>query len=261
MEISLAGKAAIVTGGSRGIGLGIARTLAGARASVVIVGRRADALEQARAAIVAAVPGARVETFAGDVADPDAPAACAALALERLGSVDILVNNAPPGGQGRLMEVPVEVMDAAAAAGPRAVVLWTRAAWQAWMRDHGGAVVNVASVAAKVVERRLAYYSAVKAGVISLTQHLAAELGPAVRVNGVSPGWILNRGDQTGFAPHRDRLEPMLPLQRLGEPDDLARVVLFLASDLAGYVTGQTIPVDGGRMAAYGLFTIGTGRT
>jgi NAD(P)-dependent dehydrogenase (short-subunit alcohol dehydrogenase family) len=129
------------------------------------------------------------------------------------------------------------------------------------MRERGGVVVNVASVAANVVERRISYYSAVKSAVITLTQHLAAELGPRVRVNAVSPGWVLNRGDQTGFAPHRGRLEPMLPLQRLGEPSDLARVVVFLASDLAAYVTGQNIAVDGGRMSAYSLFTIGTGRT
>jgi len=117
------------------------------------------------------------------------------------------------------------------------------------------------SVAADVVERRISYYSAVKSAVLTLTRHLAAELGPNVRVNAASPGWILNRGDETGFAPHRARLAPMLPLQRLGEPEDMARVVLFLASDLARYVTGQNVQVDGGRMSAYSLFTLGTGRT
>jgi 3-oxoacyl-[acyl-carrier protein] reductase len=101
----------------------------------------------------------------------------------------------------------------------------------------------------------------VKSAVLTLTQHLAAELGPNVRVNAASPGWILNRGEETGFAPHRDKLAPMLPLQRLGEPEDMARVVVFLASDLARYVTGQNVQVDGGRMSAYSLFTMGTGRT
>ncbi|HEY4887385.1 MAG TPA: glucose 1-dehydrogenase [Candidatus Dormibacteraeota bacterium] len=261
MEISFSGKSAIVTGGSRGIGKGIALALAEAGAGVTIVGRDGKQLSAARDEIAAAAPRTRIETFAGDVGDAATATRCVAAVKESFGSVDILVNNAPPGGQGRLMEISVADMDAAAATGPRAIVLWTRAAWVAWMKDHGGVVVNVASVAADVVERRIAYYSAVKSAVIVLTQHLAAELGPNVRVNAVSPGWILNRGDETGFAQHGDKLAPMLPLQRLGEPADLARVVVFLASDLAGYVSGQNIAVDGGRMSAYSLFTMGTGRT
>ena len=261
MEIRFAGKSAVVTGASQGIGKGIALALAQAGAAVTIVGRDAKRLAAARDEIAAGAPGARVDAFPGDVADPALAAACMASVKERFGSVDILVNNAPPGGQGRLMDISIADMDAAAATGPRAIVLWTRAAWEAWMKEHGGVVVNVGSVAAGVVERRISYYSAVKSAVITLTQHLAAELGPNVRVNAVSPGWVLNRGDETGFAQHRDKLAPMLPLKRLGEPDDLARVVVFLASDLAGYVSGQNIAVDGGRMSAYSLFTMGTGRT
>ena len=260
-EIDLSGRSAVVTGGSQGIGKGIAIELARAGARVTLVGRSQANLDAARADIGAAVPGAQVVTFAADVADPAAAAAAMAAAVAAHGSVEILVNNAPPGGQGRLMEIPVEAMDAAAAAGPRAIVLWTRAAWEAGMREHGGSVINVGSVAAKVVERRISYYSAMKSAVLVLTQHLAAELGPKVRVNAASPGWILNRGEQTGFAPHADKLAAMLPLQRLGAPEDLGRVVVFLASDLAQYVTGQDIQVDGGRMSAYSLFTMGTGRT
>jgi len=259
MEISFDGKSAVVTGASQGIGKGIALALAQSGAAVTMVGRKAEALEASRAEIATAVPGSRVAAFSGDVADPAVATACMASVLKQFGSVDILVNNAPPGGQGRLMEIPIEEMDLAAATGPRAIVLWTRAAWQAWMREHGGAVVNIGSVAADVVERRISCYSAVKSAVLTLTRHLAAELGPNVRVNAASPGWILNRGDKTGFAPHRARLAPMLPLQRLGEPEDMARVVLFLASDLARYVTGQNVQVDGGRMSAYSLITLGTG--
>ena len=261
MEISFAGKTAVVTGASQGIGKAIAIALGAAGANIVIVGRDPARLSAARAALESAAQGGRVLEFSGDVADPKTATECMSVAKEQFGSIDILVNNAPPGGQGRLMEISIEDMDAAAAAGPRAIVLWTRAAWHASMEQRGGVVVNVASVAANVVERRISYYSAVKSAVITLTQHLAAELGPGVRVNAVSPGWVLNRGEVTGFAAHRDKLAPMLPLQRLGEPDDLARVVVFLASDLAGYVTGQNIAVDGGRMSAYSLFTMGTGRT
>jgi NAD(P)-dependent dehydrogenase (short-subunit alcohol dehydrogenase family) len=260
MEISFAGKSAVVTGASQGIGKGIALALAQAGANMTIVGRNPQRLAAARDEIAAAA-GVGVDAFRGDVSDPAIATRCMAGVKERFGSIDILVNNAPPGGQGRLMEISVADMDASAAAGPRAIVLWTRAAWETWMKDHGGVVVNVASVAANFVERRIAYYSAVKSAVIVLTQHLAAELGPKVRVNAVSPGWVLNRGDETGFAAHRDKLAPMLPLQRLGEPDDLARVVVFLASDLADYVSGQNIAVDGGRASAYNLFTMGTGRT
>jgi 3-oxoacyl-[acyl-carrier protein] reductase len=128
------------------------------------------------------------------------------------------------------------------------------------MKENGGAVVNVTSVGTEVVEKHLGYYAAVKSAIGTLTHYLAAELGPKVRVNAVMPGWILNRGAETGFAASESRLAEMLPAKRLGTPADLGRVVVFLASDAAAYVTGHVVPVDGGRLSAYSLFTMGTGR-
>jgi len=260
MNIRFDGKAAIVTGGSNGIGKGIALALAEAGAAVMICGRTPATLAEAKAEILAVVAGARVETYAGSAGSPEDAAACVARTLELFGRVDILVNNAPPGGHGRLMELEVETMDAAGRGGPRAVVTWTQAAWRAWMKEHGGAIVNVTSVGTEAVERHLGYYAAVKSGIASLTHYLAAELGPGVRVNAVMPGWILNRGAETGFAAHESKLAEMLPAKRLGTPADLGSVVVFLASDAASFVTGHIIPVDGGRLSAYSLFSIGTGR-
>lgn len=249
-----------MTGASNGIGKGIARALAEAGASVMIVGRTPATLEAAKVEIAAGIEGARVETYAGSAASPEAAAACVARTMELFGRVDILVNNAPPGGHGRLMELPVETMDAANSGGPRAVVTWSQAVWRSWMEENGGAIVNVTSVGTEAVEKHLGYYAAVKSGIATLTRYLAAEMGPKVRVNAVMPGWILNRGAETGFAASESRLAEMLPAKRLGTPDDLGRVVLFLASDVASYVTGHVVPVDGGRLAAYSLFTMGTGR-
>jgi len=255
LDIDLGGKVAIVTGGSAGIGRAVATDLAKAGASVMICARRPDVLETTKREIESASPGARIETFVADAGKPDDAGACVAATVERLGSVDILVNNAPGTGRARLMDIDAATMDRMYRMSPVAVVTWSQAVWRASMEQKGGAIVNITAVAADRVERGLGFYGASKAAVARLTRQLAAELGPRVRVNAVSPGWIYTQSTQASFEKFDEGLSGMLPMRRLGQASDIADAVAFLASDLAAWITGATLVVDGGSLAAQGLLT------
>ncbi len=182
------------------------------------------------------------------VTDEEAANACVDGAVERFGSVDILVNNAgtnPSFGpvldqdHGRFAKtLDVNLW------GPS---LWTGLVWRAWMRDHGGVVVNNASVGGLVVGPDLGVYHASKAALIHLTSQLALELGPGVRVNAVAPGVVRTRLAEALWQEHEQKVADKTPLGRIGEPDDVAGAVLFLASDMSSWITGETLVVDGGQ--------------
>ena len=246
MEIRLDGRVAVVTGASAGLGRAIAGELAAAGAAVMLTARHEDGLREAQSAIAAANPGARLAIFAADVSRPADAARCIAATIEGFGAVDILVNNASQPVPGRLMDLDPELMTSAAVASMVATVAWTQAAWRAWMADHGGVVINMASIARESVEVAYGYYGATKAAVARITEQMAAELGPGVRANAVAPGWILTPRLQPLVDQHLEELEEALPLARLGTPEDVARVVVFLAGDAAAYITGQTFNIDGG---------------
>ncbi|HVX22763.1 MAG TPA: SDR family oxidoreductase [Acidimicrobiales bacterium] len=236
----LAGRAAVVTGASRGIGFAVARTLAGAGASVMMVSRRRDRLEASAAEIGCA-------WTAADVADPDAATDCVRDTVDRFGSVDILVNNAGASPYfGPLLGLDAHSAERTTAVNQWAPVRWVQAAWEASMQSGGGAIVNVASIGAHIVEPGLGYYNASKAALDHLTRHLADELGPRVRVNAVSPGLVRTDLGRPLTDPFGDEIARSLPLGRLGEPDDIAQAVLFLVSDASSWITGQTLLVDGG---------------
>jgi NAD(P)-dependent dehydrogenase (short-subunit alcohol dehydrogenase family) len=255
VDIRLDGKVALVTGGSYGIGFAIAVALSEAGAALLICARDPVQLAAARDEILAREPGARVETYVADVADPLQSAACVAAVVERLGSLDVLVNSASGPVSGRLMDLVAEKMEAALRSSVVATVLWTQDAWRAWMAEHGGVVVNMSSVAAGSVEYGFGFYGATKAAIERLTEQMAAELGPGVRVNAVAPGWIRTPRTEPAFGKHNDSLSASLPLRRLGTPEDVAKVVVFLASDAAAYITGQVLPVDGGRLVVPGPYS------
>jgi NAD(P)-dependent dehydrogenase (short-subunit alcohol dehydrogenase family) len=218
----------------------------------MLTARTEKSLREAEAAIAAATPGARLAVFAADVGRPADGAACIAATMERFGAVDILVNNASQPVTGRLMDLEPELMASAAMASMVATVVWTQAAWRAWMADHGGVVVNMASVARESVEVAYGYYGATKAAIARITEQMAAELGPGVRANAVAPGWIYTPRLRPLVDEHEAELVAALPLARLGVPEDVARAVVFLASDTASYITGQVITVDGGRLVTPG---------
>jgi len=247
MNIDLSGQRAIVTGGSRGIGRATALAFAGAGASVSICARGADALEAARAEIAAR--GVTAHAASCDLADGEAVARYVADAAEALGGIDILVNNASGFGSsddeaGWEKSLSVDLL---------ATVRATRAATPFLEQSGAGAVLNISSTAAFHPSVRTTPYGVAKAAINQYTRNRAAALAPQrIRVNCVAPGSIEFPG---GNWEKRKTDNPQLynsilrgiPFGRLGCPEEVAQVALFLVSPLAGWVTGQTIMVDGGQ--------------
>lgn len=239
----LSGRTAIVTGASRGIGLAVARSLAAAGAQVVVTSRHQDAADAAARTVGLGAVGIQAH-----VTDEAAARACVETTLERFGRIDVLVNNAgtnPAFGpvvdqdRGRFVKtLEVNLW------GP---ALWTGLVWHAWMREHGGVVVNNASLGGLVVGPDLGVYHASKAALIHLTRQLAIELGPGVRVNAVAPGVVRTRLAEALWKEHEAQVAGATPLGRIGEPEDVADAVLFLASDMSSWITGETLVVDGGQ--------------
>jgi NAD(P)-dependent dehydrogenase (short-subunit alcohol dehydrogenase family) len=247
MELRLDGKVALVTGGSRGIGLAIAQALAAAGARVMISSRKPKALEAAAGTIAG-----DASWYAANAGDPDGAEACVAATLERLGGLDILVNNAATNPyMGPLIDIGLSQADKTVQVNQRGVLVWTQVAWRAAMSERGGSVLNISSVGGMSSDGLLGYYNVTKAAVIHLTRQLAFELGPGVRVNAIAPGLV-----RTDFAralwegPGGARMAKSLPLKRLGEPEDIAGAAVFLSSPAASWITGHTLVVDGGALAS-----------
>lgn len=240
------GKTAIVTGGSRGIGRAVAEALHAAGASVVINGR-----DESRLAATASEIGDRVAWSAGSVRHEGVAEATMERAIETFGSADILINNAATNPYfGPLMGISRQQMATTAEANLSGVVAWTQACWNAWMGDHGGAIVNLASVGGHVTEDGIGYCNATKAAVIHLTRQLGAELAPTVRVNAVAPGIVRTDMAKVLWEHHEAELNERIPLGRIGETVDIANAVTFLASDRASWITGTTVMIDGGATVA-----------
>ena len=240
----LAGKVAVVTGASRGIGLGIAQRLVAEDARVVLTARRPDALDEA----VATLGGPEhAVAVAGKADDPDHRAETVARAVETFGSLDLLVNNAginPVAGP--LIDLDLGAARKIVEVNALGALAWTQAAHHVWMREHGGSVVNVSSVSGVRPAPMIAMYGASKAMLISLTESLAVELGPAVRVNAVAPAVVKTSFASLLFEGREEEVASAYPLRRLGVPEDVAGMVAFLLSDDASWITGQTVVLDGG---------------
>jgi NAD(P)-dependent dehydrogenase (short-subunit alcohol dehydrogenase family) len=240
----LVGRTAIVTGGSRGIGLAAAQGLAARGANVVITSRTTESADAA-----ADAAGERVWGFPAHVTDEDAAHRCVEFAIDRFGSLDILVNNAGTNpAHGPLMQQDHGRFSKTLDVNLWAPLLWTRLAWEAWMGEHGGAVVNTSSLGAYLVDPGLGVYQVSKAALVHLTKHLAVELGPRVRVNGVAPGLVRTKLAEGLWREHEDKIASVTPLGRIGEPDDIAGAIAFLATDDAAWITGETLLVDGGTL-------------
>jgi NAD(P)-dependent dehydrogenase (short-subunit alcohol dehydrogenase family) len=258
MELRLDGKTALITGASRGIGKAIAAAFAEAGASVMLSSRKADALTEAAADIEASrgERGGPVDWCVANAGDPEQAAACVASTVERFGSVDLLVNNAATSPYyGPIIDIDTSRADKTVRVNQSGVLEWTQAAWRAGMSEHGGVVLNISSIGGMTVEGGIGWYNVTKAAVIHLTSQLAAELGPRVRVNAVAPGLVKTEFARTLWEDHEEAISRRMPLKRLGEPEDIAGAALFLCSDAASWITGQTLVVDGGslRIASGGL--------
>jgi 3-oxoacyl-[acyl-carrier protein] reductase len=240
--IDLSGKVAFVTGSTRGIGLAIARALHAAGARVAVVGR---ALERAQA--VAAELGEGVAGVGCDVTSAAEVQAAVAAAEQALGPIDILVNNAGLTRDNILLRLTDEDWDVVLDANLKGAFHTTRAVIKGMMKRRAGRIVNISSVVGLTGNKGQANYAASKAGLIGFTKSVAREYASrGVLANCVAPGFIAT--DMTAALPDdaRATLLQDIALGRLGQPDDVAGAVLFLASDLAGYVTGQVLVVDGG---------------
>jgi NAD(P)-dependent dehydrogenase (short-subunit alcohol dehydrogenase family) len=251
-RVSLVGRTALVTGASRGIGAATARALdqAGARVAVVARGREglmaiASELEHDPVIVVA------------DLADPDAPAMVARQALDALGAVDVLVNNAAGAVRIDTADTTASIIDDLLAVNVRAPLLLIAALLPTMTARGAGSIINLSSVSALVGTPRRAAYAASKGALDAATRSLAIELGPSgIRVNSIAPGvvdtalWAKNK-DIPGVV---ETIVLQTPLRRWATPDDIAEVIVFLASDGARFITGETISVDGGMARTFDLY-------
>jgi NAD(P)-dependent dehydrogenase (short-subunit alcohol dehydrogenase family) len=247
MEVRLEGEVALVTGGSRGIGRAIAATFAAAGARVMISSRKAEDLRETAAAI-----GSEVAWCAANAGDDDAAAACIHATVERFGRLDILVNNAATNPyRGPIISLDKSRADKTVLVNQWGPLAWSQAAWRASMDKHGGAILNIVSGGAFNVVPMLGWYGITKAALTHLTRQLANELAPLVRVNAIAPGFIKTDMNRATWERTTDEeIARWSPLQRIGTPEDVARAALFLVSDLAGWITGQTLMIDGGSSVA-----------
>jgi NAD(P)-dependent dehydrogenase (short-subunit alcohol dehydrogenase family) len=243
-----AGRVAVITGGSRGIGLACAAELVGAGAHVMITGRNRAALDTARAAL-----GPACLTFEGDAAKQEDIDACLGEVMRTHGRIDMLVNNA--GGPlqfGALVDLPVANLDATWNLNLRGPYLWIQAAWRLWMGEHGGVVLNMASLGGLSLQPGMGAYSLSKAALIHMTRILAAELAPKVRVNAIAPGIVATDATAEFIAAGGPALPSRLPLQRFGDAQDIADACRFLLGEKSSWITGETLVIDGGSLVQWG---------
>jgi 3-oxoacyl-[acyl-carrier protein] reductase len=242
---SLVGKVALVTGSARGLGQAIAVKLAEAGADVALCDLDASWLEESAAKVTAL--GRKAGCYGVNVADAASVAEGVKAVEAEFGKIDILVNNAGITKDGLLMRMSEEDWDAVLNVNLKGVFLCTKAAMRGMMKQRSGAIINIASVIGLMGNAGQANYAASKGGVISFSKTVAKELSSrGVRCNAVAPGFIRTAMTDKLSEEVQGKMKELIPLGRFGEPEDIANVVLFLASDASAYVTGQVISTCGG---------------
>jgi 3-oxoacyl-[acyl-carrier protein] reductase len=244
MSKRFAGKTAIVTGASRGIGLAIAERLVAEGAKVVITARKKDALDDA----VQSLGGPEFALgVPGKADDPTHQADTVQQAIWTFGSVDLLVNNAGINPvYGPMIDLDLDAARKILEVNCLSALAWTQEVHRAWMKEHGGAVVNLSSVSGLKPAPGIGMYGASKAMLISMTELLAVELGPDIRVNAVAPAVVKTKFANALYDGREAEVAAQYPLERLGVPEDIGSVVAFLLGDDAAWITGQTLVIDGG---------------
>ncbi|WP_072801865.1 SDR family oxidoreductase [Rhodococcoides yunnanense] len=251
----LTGRVALVTGASRGIGKAVAAEFLARGAKVAITARKPEPLaDAARDLRSGAGSGAEVLTIPGNAGDADSRRDAVARTIAEFGSLDILINNTGINPvYGSLMEADLDGVKKIFDTNVVATLGFVQEAFKAWMGEHGGVVINLASVAGIRSTGVIAAYGASKAALIRLTEELAWQLGPSIRVNAVAPGVVKTKFAEALVAGGEDAASAAYPMKRLGTPEDVASLIGFLASDKSSWITGETIRVDGGLLATGGL--------
>lgn len=241
---SFEGKTALVTGGSRGIGLGIAQSLVKRGAKVVLTARKPEALAEA----VESLGGSDVAVaVAGNAGDAEHRATAVRTAVDTFGSLDMLVGNVGINPvYGPMMDLDLGAFRKILDTNVVASLDLVQQAWRAWMSEHGGSVLFVASVAGLRSSPMIGGYGVSKAAVINLTTQLAVEMGPKVRVNAVAPAVVKTRFAEALYEGREAEVAASYPAGRLGVPEDVGEAAAYLLGDGAGWVTGQTLVLDGG---------------
>ncbi|MCZ4103164.1 SDR family oxidoreductase [Streptomyces sp. SID13666] len=237
------GKVALVTGASRGIGYGIAEALVARGDRVCITGRNEDALKEA----VEKLGADRVIGVAGKAHDEAHQAVAVERTMEAFGRVDFLANNAGTNPVfGPIAELDLNVARKVFETNVISALGFAQQTWKAWQKENGGAIVNIASVAGLAPSPFIGAYGISKAAMVNLTIQLAAEMAPGVRVNAIAPAVVKTKFAAALYEGREEEAAAGYPLKRLGVPEDIGGAAAFLLSEQAGWITGQTLVVDGG---------------
>ncbi|MFE3019753.1 SDR family oxidoreductase [Streptomyces sp. NPDC059256] len=244
------GRTALITGGSRGIGLGIAEAFVARGDRVCITGRNEDALREA----VDRLGSDRAIAIAGKAHDEGHQAAAVRHVIETFGRIDFLVNNAGTNPvYGPLAELDLSVVRKVYETNVISALGFAQQAYHAWQKENGGAIVNIASVAGLAPSPFLGAYGMSKAAMVNLTLQLAHEFAPGVRVNAIAPAVVKTQFARALFEGREEEAAAAYPLGRLGVPADIGSAAAFLTSEQSDWVTGQTLVVDGGIFLKAGL--------
>lgn len=250
MTTDFTGKVALVTGASRGIGLEIAAEFARGGAAVTISSRKADQVASAIEQLRGEVPGAKVLGIPANTGSDEDRATVVSRTIEEFGRLDILINNTGINPTfGPLVLADLNAVRKIFDVNVVGALGFVQLAHEAWMQEHGGSIVNIASIAGIRSSGVISAYGASKAALIRLTEDLAWQLGPKIRVNAVAPAVVKTHFAEKLYTDREEEMARAYPLKRLGEPADVAKLVAFLASDQASWITGETVRVDGGMLA------------
>ncbi|MFJ3808888.1 SDR family oxidoreductase [Streptomyces sp. NPDC090073] len=239
----LSGRVALVTGASRGIGYGVAEALVARGDRVCITGRNEDALKEA----VDRLGAERVIGVAGKAHDLDHQTEAVERTMEAFGRLDFLVNNAGTNPVfGPIADLDLNVARKVFETNVISALGFAQKSWHAWQKDNGGAIVNIASIAGLAPSPFIGAYGVSKAAMINLTQQLAHEFAPKVRVNAIAPAVVKTKFAQALYEGREEEAAASYPLARLGVPSDIGGAAAFLTSEQSDWITGQTLVVDGG---------------